>query len=314
MGMQPLLYNATLVGREDHTEQLSTFVVQYDEPLEKSPPYIAGQYVAIGLNNEDVPDKGPVRRSMSIASAPVDSDKISFYIRYVSSPESDNPLTHLLWNMKINDRIFMTRKPVGKFTLPATVGEPAQDSHFKKIVMVAAGTGLAPFLGMVRHARALDPSCSMEKTVLLHGASYPDDICYRDELSRASSENGLHYYGSVSRAKEAPTWNGNTGRVEDFFLPERLVQLEESTGITLAGKDTGVLICGLQGTIARCLERLAPRGFVPFDRKIRKALEIDVAVPASVWWEQYDTSPVIDLTDSAAITEMKNDLRAANAI
>src|SRR5690606_7334239 len=102
----------------------------------------------------------------------------AFYIRFVRHPASDNPLTHLLWDLKEGDRLYVSRKPVGKFTLDDTVG--AADTRLK--VLVAAGTGLAPFISMVRHRLALDSSADLSDLVILHGASYPDDLVFREEL------------------------------------------------------------------------------------------------------------------------------------
>jgi len=307
MAAKTLEYNATLVAREDHTAELATFHVRYDEPL-PAPAYVPGQYVALGLNNETKPALGSVRRSMSIASAPQDGDVLRFYIRWVKHPESDNPLTHLLWPAKVGDRLFATRKPVGKFTVRDTLGvEPSRLQ-----LLVAAGTGLAPFVSMARALKAEAADADMSKLVLLHGASYPADVCYRDELEGYSRDNGLHYFPTVSRVKEAPEWTGLGGRVEDFFLPERLEALEKTVGQgAFSPKNAGVLICGLQGTIARSIERLAVRGFVPFDRKIRKALELAADVPASLWWEQYDTTPVVDIDDPSVVASLRGNLMSA---
>jgi ferredoxin--NADP+ reductase len=206
--------------------------------------------------------------------------------------------------MKTGDRIFMTRKPVGRFTLEDTTGKVSSLTK----VLVAAGTGLAPFVSMARSRVLRDPKADLGDLVLLHGASYPADLCYRAELERYAAENGLHYFATVSRPNEAPDWTGDTGRVEDYFLPERLAALEGKVGVKLGPETAGVLVCGLQGTIAKSITRLASRGFVPDNRKIRKGLEIDSDVPPSIWWEQYDSTPVIDLADADLVASIKADL------
>jgi ferredoxin--NADP+ reductase len=306
-----LAYNATLVRRDDFTAELTTFHVKYDAPMPgEGPAFVPGQYVAIGLNNTEVPEKGSVRRSMSILSAPEQRDVYEFYIRWVKHPESDNPLTHLLWKMKDGDKIFMTKKPVGVFTVKDTVGET--DPRWR--LYVAAGTGLAPFVSMLRSEHLRDPKADMSKTVLLHGASYPADLCYWEELEGYAKQHGLHYFRTCSRPKEAPDWKGDAGRVEEYFKPDKLVELERKLGLeagALTPRSCGVLICGLQGTIAETIQRLAPRGFVPDNRRIRKALEVPDDMPAHVWWEQYDTTPVIDVNDPALIARLSGELRAA---
>lgn len=308
---KPLAYNATLVRRDDFTAELTTFHVKYDAPMPgEGPAFVPGQYVALGLNNTEVPEKGSVRRSMSILSAPEQREVYEFYIRWVKHPESDNPLTHLLWKMKDGDKIFMTKKPVGVFTVKDTVGET--DPRWR--LYVAAGTGLAPFVSMLRSQHLRDPKADMSKTVLLHGASYPADLCYWEELEGYAKQHGLHYFRTCSRPKEAPDWKGDAGRVEEYFKPDKLVDLERKLGLdagALTPRNCGVLICGLQGTIAETIQRLAPRGFVPDNRRIRKALEVPDDMPAHVWWEQYDTTPVIDVNDPALIARLSGELRAA---
>ena len=85
-----LEYNATIVGRTDLTDTLSTFLIQLDQPPRKHPWFTAGQYCVLGLDNSERPDLGSVRRAMSIASAPEADLPLEFYIRYVARPTSQN--------------------------------------------------------------------------------------------------------------------------------------------------------------------------------------------------------------------------------
>jgi ferredoxin--NADP+ reductase len=312
MPARSLAYNATLTRRDDFTPELSTFHVRYDEPPEAEPVFVPGQYVALGLNNERRPDLGSVRRSMSIASAPERTDAFEFYVRFVRHPASENPFTHLLWPLEQGARIHMTRKPAGKFTVSATAGE--DDGRVR--LFVAAGTGLAPFLSIVRSAKSKDPKADMSRWCLIHGVSYPSDLCYAQELQGYAEQNGLRYLPTVSRPREAPGWTGDTGRAEDYFLPERLEDLEARVGLrrgALTPRTAAVLVCGLQGTIACCIERLARRGFVPFHRRLRNLLGVRDEVAPSLWWEQYDAEPVIDVHDAEAVAALRRDLERALA-
>lgn len=308
---KPLTYNAELVGREDHTGQLATFQVKPDEaPGRAGLRFEPGQYLALGLNNEARPDRDPVRRSMSIASAPQQRGTLEFYIRYVSEPASDNPLTHLLWQLSPGDRLYVTRKPAGRFTIAATCG--AADP--RRRLLVAAGTGLAPFIAIVRSAVLADPRADLSRYILLHGASYPADLSYRDELDGYRERNGLRYFNTISRPREVSGWRGDTGRVEDFLRGDRLAALEERAGLGAGGLHPGsvaILVCGLQGTIAETVTRLAPRGFVPHHRRLRSVLQIPAARPPSIWWEQYDTAPVIDVSDENLVASLKAHLSRA---
>ncbi|MBT6276343.1 MAG: hypothetical protein HOI95_19695 [Chromatiales bacterium] len=44
-------------------------------------------------------------------------------------------------------------------------------------------------------------------------------------------QNGLRYAASISRAREVPSWQGYSGRVEDFCLPERLADTLDLLGL-----------------------------------------------------------------------------------
>ena len=310
---KPLTYNATLRERVDLTESLSLFKVAPDQPIDgEGRWFVPGQYVVLGMNHAS---RGPVRRAMSLASAPEQRDVLEFYIRYVNKPESDNPLTHLLWPTTVGDRMFITTKAAGRFTVEHTVG--ADDPRLK--VLVAAGTGLAPFVSMVRSHLLRDPAADMRQFAILHGASYPEDLGYRDELEAARDRvdgRGIRYLTTVSRPGERPDWRGDAGRVEDYFRADRIDELESQLGLgagELHPRNAVIYVCGLQGTIGMTITRLAGRGFVPADRKIRKALDIPREAAATLFYEQYDNAPVIDITDAEIVGQLKEQLHRALA-
>jgi ferredoxin/flavodoxin---NADP+ reductase len=312
MAPKPLVYNATLAKRIDLTPALTLFQVQPDEPPAKQPWFEPGQYCVLGMNNAEKPELGSVRRSMSIASAPEDGGPTEFYIRFVSKPESENPLTHLLWTLKDGDRLYMRPVAAGVFTVKDTIG--VEDPRLR--VTVAAGTGSAPFVSMVRSEIRRNPKVDLSKWVILHGASYPSDLGHRDELHHLVEHNRLKYWGTVSRPKEAPDWKGDTGRVEEMFAGERLAELERRCGLPAGGfspKTAAIFICGLQGTIANTIINLIDRGFVPDHKRMREALGVPAEVPASLFYEQYDTEPVIDLKTPSVIEPLRERMVAALA-
>jgi len=309
---KPLEYNATLTERVDITDALSLFRVTPDQPPQQRPWFVPGQYCVLGLNNAAKPELGSVRRSMSIASAPEDDGPVEFYIRWVAKPESDNPLTHLLWNIKAGARIYMRAVAAGVFTVKDTVG--VDDPRLR--IMVAAGTGSAPFLSMVRSELRRDPKADLSRWVLLHGASYPADLGYRDELLQLVERNRLRYWGTVSRPKEAPDWKGDTGRVEAFFDGARLEDFERRLGLPAGGftpRNAVVFICGLTGTITGTVIPLMDRGFVPDFKRIREALGVPPETKDSVFYEQYDTEPVINIKDPNVVEPLRARMQAGLA-
>ena len=297
-------YNATLVERIDLNESLAIFKVRPDEFDPKPGWFDPGQYLTLGLNNESQPELGSVRRPMSIASEPSQQDTVDFYIRFVSAPESDNPLTHLLWPLEAGARLWISKRPVGHFTVEHCTG--VEDERVR--VLVAAGTGLAPFTSMVLEAVAQDPQANLSQWAILHAASYPSDIGYKDTLTAMRDKHQLVYAPSISRPQEAPDWDEQTGRVEDFFAEDRLAATEALVGLEtgqLEPQQAVIYICGLNGTIANTIERLLPRGYIPNHRKIRRALGVDDAVPSTLFFEPYDNTPVVDIKDPDNLARLK---------
>jgi len=198
------------------------------------------------------------------------------------------------------------------FTIKDTVG--VDDARLR--VMVAAGTGAAPFISMIRSEVCRNPLADLSKWVLLHGASYARELGYRQELLELSKSNQLKYWGTVSRASESGNWSGDVGRVESFFEPNRLSDLEHRLELPAGGlrPDRAVIfVCGLTGTIGGTLVRLLDRGFIPHAQAIRVALGVPPDVSDSMFYELYDPAPVIDINDPAVIEPLRTRIQTALA-
>jgi ferredoxin/flavodoxin---NADP+ reductase len=313
-----LKYNATLTERIDLEPTLAIFRIKPDKILRRGAPtdpwFEPGQYLTIGMNRDGVASENDprplsVRRAMSIASAPEDEDAVELYIRFVTHPESDLPLTHVMWPIKAGDRLYCRALATGRFTLRDTVGD---DARLK--LMVAAGTGVAPFVCIARSRVRRDPDARLDDLAILHGASYPSGLGFRDELERLVRDHGLKYIPTISRPHEVDGWDGVTGRVESLTGPEHFARTERALGLEPGGlnpDNASVLICGLQGTIANTILNLIPRGYVPDHRKIRRALDVEDDARATIFWEQYDATPVIDLKDDELMAKLRRQLHAA---
>jgi ferredoxin--NADP+ reductase len=278
--------NATLLERIDLDPTLAIFRIRPDDlPVDGAPWFTPGQYVTLG--------EGDVQRAYSIASDPGERRWLEFYIRYAREPETETPFTHVLWPLPVGSRLHVGNKIVGRFTLERTVGP--QDTRLK--LFVAAGTGIAPFMSMVRHAQRQGHRDALSRIALLHGVSHPHELAYRDELEAARAA-GLRYLATVSRPKENPGWTGVTGRVESLF--------EQLDFLDALGPDAAVVyVCGFQGTIAASVKRLLRHGFVPEDRKLRRMLAIPDTSKPSLFFEQYDLEPVFDPKDTALVESLR---------
>jgi ferredoxin--NADP+ reductase len=310
--MKPLAYNATMLERIDLTDALSIFRIAPDTLPRTRPWFVAGQYCVLGLNNVDEAALGAVCRPMTIASAPEEDGPIEFYLRRVARPASPNPLTHLLWKLKPGGRIYMRVAAAGLFTINDTVGP--RDSRLR--VMVASGTGIAPFISMIRSEVRRHPNADLSRWALLHGASSPADLGYRAQLLALRAVHGLKYWGTVSRPAAAPEWTGDVGRVESFFEPSRVGDLEARLGLTPDGlnpDNAAIFVCGLTGTIVATMTPMIDRAFVPDDRQLRKALGVPPEIENSLYFEHYDPQPLVNAGNPAVIEPLRARMQAALA-
>jgi len=283
--------NATLVERIEIDPTLLILRIRPDAiPASGEPWFLAGQYVSIGV--------GEVQRAYSIASEPEERRWIEFYIRFAREPATESPLTHRLWKLPIGSRVHIGEKIVGRFTLERTVG--AGDPRDR--LLVAAGTGLAPFVSMVRHARRSANAAMLARLVVCHGVSHPHELAYRDELTDAASQAGVRYFPTVSRPAEHPEWSGLTGRVETLLDEGRV------SAVTLRPDRTIVYVCGFKDTIASSVMRLLGRGFVPEDRRLRRMIGVADDAKPSLFFEQYDVEPIFDPSDEASIAALRASL------
>ena len=281
--------NATLVERIELDPTLVIFRIRPDAiPVPSEPWFLPGQYVTIGA--------GAVQRAYSIASEPEERRWLEFYIRFARDPATATPLTHVLWKLGAGERLRLGEKIAGRFTLHRTV--PAGDTRVK--LLVAAGTGIAPFVSMVRHALRANDAAALARLAVLHGVSHPQELAYRDELTDAASRYGLRYFPTVSRPAGHPEWTGLTGRVESLFDDGRLDSLD------LRPERAAVYVCGFRDTIAGSVRRLLGRGHVPEDRRLRRLLGIADDAKPSLFFEQYDLEPVFDASDEAFIASLRN--------
>jgi ferredoxin--NADP+ reductase len=230
------------VGSED----LGIFTFRPHEPLFS---FRAGQFAYLGLDL----DGEFVHRLYSITSSPYERKIMEFFILRIPGGQ----LTPHLFALKEGDEVFYMG-PGGKFVL-----EKAEHNH---LLMVSTGTGLAPFISMVRkiHADCRSGEKPFRDVTILQGVSYSRDLGYHDELMNLSKDrsSGFHYVATVSRPDEDEGISTDLcrGRVNDMV---RHLLGEEMSGHVepvLGGglhwdqvmgwippEDTTVYVCGHPG-------------------------------------------------------------------
>lgn len=199
-----------LVETHQLTETLGRFCFKTSQPF----AYQSGQYATLkierpGLIGPGIKEKdgiGSVLRAYSIASAPHE-DLLELYIAWVKSggrrEDGKGVLTTELFNRTSDMKFSVASKAKGHFI-------PAEDE--RTVVMVATGTGLAPFISLCRH---FQEKGIRRRVVLIHGASYLSDLTYTDELQSYIDAGFLEIYYAVSRETHPSTRAQYCG---DYFI------------------------------------------------------------------------------------------------
>ncbi|OYY77846.1 MAG: ferredoxin--NADP(+) reductase, partial [Rhizobiales bacterium 35-66-30] len=179
-------FNEETVKSVHHwTHNLFTFTTTRDPGFR----FLNGQFAMIGLMVEGK----PLLRAYSMASANYEED-----LQFFSIKVQNGPLTSRLQHLKIGDKILVGRKATGTLI---------QDNLLpgKNLYLLSTGTGLAPFLSVVKDPDAYE---RFEKIVLIHGCRTVAELAYDDYLTKELPENEfigdevkakLIYYPTVTR-------------------------------------------------------------------------------------------------------------------
>ena len=258
-------YNATVTGKILITPDLMVLRIRTDEPRTT---FRAGQFTAIGLLaseqrspnsvilEENLKLESLIKRPYSIASANHETQDFEFYISQCKS----GTLTPRLFNLTQGNRIWIDKRILGFFNLDLT--PPGCN-----IVMIATGTGLAPYISFLRsHLKEHKDT----KLVVIHGAAYLWDLGYRSELEFIDYNfENFYYYPTLLQADES--WKGLRGYIE-IHLENKIL---ENIGIEINPEKTHFFLCGNPKMIASVSDFLIKRNYTRHSKKNPGALHIE---------------------------------------
>ena len=227
------------------------------------PVFQPGQFAVVGLPasaprtpladpEEAGGDPGRfIRRAYSIASPSLPGEHLELFVTLVRSGE----LTPRLFALQPGGRLWLGPKITGLFTL-------AEVPVDQDVVMVATGTGLAPYMSMLRTGITANPS---RRIAVLLGARHSWDLGYTAELTTLSRVcPNFAYLPIVSRPAEEPTaWGGATGHVQSLWKGGAL---ERAFGRRPTARDTHVFLCGSPLMIEDMTSLLTGEGFTVHEK------------------------------------------------
>lgn len=241
--------NATLIERIELSNELQVIRVLPDSGV---PIFEPGQYAELALLDHT---QNPVthidRRAYSIASAPSEKKYLEFYLVLVPG----GILTPHLLKLPLGGRLWVGPKIKGKFTLGAA-------PTGKDFVFVATGTGLAPFVSMLREYKDLN---RWNRAVIIHGARHQADLGYVDELTQLSTQySNIFYIPTLTREEKNSSWTGHRGRILSVLED---AHFGKATGFDPHPETTHFFLCGNPDMINSMEARLVSLGFKLHSKK-----------------------------------------------
>lgn len=220
-----------------------------------------GQFVMIGLHINGK----PLMRAYSIASANYEEE-----LEFFSIKVPDGPLTSILQKIQVGDELLISKKPTGTLVhddlLPG-----------KHLYCLSTGTGLAPFLSIVRDPETYE---RFEKIIIVHGVREVSELAYADLFEKELPNH--EYFGDLVKEKLIyyPTVTReafrNQGRLTDLIESGKLF---EDIGLPRFNREVDrAMICGspsmLEDTSALLDKHglnISPRMGEPADYVIERA-------------------------------------------
>ena len=222
------------------TDRLFSFTTTRDMGLRFS----NGHFTMIGLRV----DGKPLLRAYSIVSPNYEE-----HLEFFSIKVPDGPLTSRLQHIQPGDEIIVGRKPTG--TLVVDYLRPG-----RRLYMLATGTGLAPFLSIVRDPEVYE---RFEQVVIVHGVRQVAELAYRQMLTEELPQHEFLGEMASRQLRYVPTVTR-----EDFPTRERIPQLIDGGGLAqllqlpdMNPAEDRAMICGSPAMLRELKALLERRGF-----------------------------------------------------
>lgn len=213
--------NATVIENKKLTER--HFALVFEAQLL---PFEAGQFARLQVEVEN--DDGELEKfanPYSLINTP-DEKYAEVYFNTVLDGKVSNGLAAL----KAGDTLEIAQPCVGFFML-------SQVPEVKYLWMLSTGTGIGPFLSMLKMDIAWQ---RFEKIVLVHAVPYAEELTYQELINSFTKEHPeqFQYIQVVSREEHEGALKGRIPTlIEDGSL-------EKQAGLKISKEDTHVMLCG----------------------------------------------------------------------
>lgn len=222
------------VTGKKHWEAENHYSLTIDAPLTE---FRAGQYVKVAL---DIGEKR-VGRPYSLVNAPGEPE-LEIYFNEV--PEG--PLTPRLSDLVVGDRVWVSSKASGIFTLENVVTR-------QNLWMLATGTALGVYLSMLKTP---EPWERFERVILVHGARNSGELAYGETIAslQAAHEDKLVFITALTRDDSETALKGRITALLDSGA------LEDRARVPITADNSHLMLCGNSAMIKDVRGWLEARG------------------------------------------------------
>lgn len=225
-GDTPAWWQADVVRVERRTIDVSVVELRPHEPFSFRP----GQSLAVEL-----PQRPRLWRYFSPANAPREDGSIELHVQHVAGGQVSGAVARQL---RAGDTVRLGAAIGDRLTRP--------DGDQQPLLMVAGGTGLAPFRAVLEQIdREWRADRRAPDVQLFHGARVPWNLYERTLLGRLTQRPWFEYVEVISDDRSYPGRKGQVGPV---------------AAETRAWQDRRVLVCGSPGMVRQTTAALTEAG------------------------------------------------------
>ncbi len=175
-------------------DDIKEYTFKFEQP--KKVDYKAGQFILVKIQNDP-----EMYRAYSIASYNEDGSRLTIAIKKMK----DGYGTDIIFNnFKEGDQVEL-EGPMGH--------ELIIDKTAEKVVLVAGGIGITPFVAIVKDL--VKHSDNVKNFKLIYGANFENEFIYDEEFKKLQDESVKFEYIKVAAFDE--NWQGKKGFVTDVM-------------------------------------------------------------------------------------------------
>lgn len=197
--------NLQVTEIKHYTESL--FRIRTERP--SSFRFTAGEFTMVGM-------EGTPKRAYSLTSGPYDD-----YLEFYSIKVPDGPLTSRLRDIRVGDYLEVSEKTTGTLTL-------ANLELGGNLWLLATGTGIAPFISILRDPTTYD---HFDQIHVYWSVREAQDL---DSYHSFLEQQPIKYTATVT---QDPTWQGHNKRITTFIRAGQIVP-------NLEPSEHKIMICG----------------------------------------------------------------------